>query len=105
MSYYLHRIVLTASKIKPCVTFGKNEQGSRGFLGERLLLAMALHSSESGSVSLWKQGHSSTELCPASLPLNSHSWPRVCSATTKAERNAAVAQILKENISRISPDH
>ena len=28
-----------------------------------LLLTMALHSSETGSVSLWKQGHSSTELC------------------------------------------
>ena len=28
-----------------------------------LLLTMALHSSETGSVSLWKQGHSSKELC------------------------------------------
>ena len=32
-------------------------------MGELLLLKVALHSSESGSVSLWKQGHSSTELC------------------------------------------
>ena len=46
--------------MSPTLTLGRKEQGNRGLLGEAL--AMALHSSESGSVSLWKQGHSETEL-------------------------------------------